>query len=102
MFTEAPPTREPLPEFFTPPNGTLGSSETVCSLMWILPTSTIGKTHGLPDVAEDAEREAVVVVTDDPRGLTECQPLATGHDALDFLVSESRVVPSNLSDYSPG
>jgi hypothetical protein len=62
----------------------------------------IGKTHGLPDVAEDAEREAVVVVTDDPRGLTECQPVATGHDALDFLVSESRVVPSNLSDYSPG
>src|SRR5699024_8759756 len=40
MLAAAPPKREPLPESLTPPNGTFGSSETVCSLIWILPESS--------------------------------------------------------------
>src|SRR5699024_2209233 len=40
ILASAPPKRDPLPESFIPPKGTLASSETVCSLMWILPVST--------------------------------------------------------------
>jgi hypothetical protein len=33
-----PPKRAPVPEARMPPKGTFGSSSTVCSLMWTMPT----------------------------------------------------------------